>query len=137
MIPLSTVRLLRQWAAWGQGQSLDYPSMSPMFGERALKTPLYGATHMPDGIAEMEHAVCMLDFTDRYIIIQRWCRHRSYRQLAAQVGVSVWRISRLLKGAESELHRQFELIYDLRDALVQANKACYIQSRLHNCHQRT
>jgi hypothetical protein len=111
MIPLSTIKLLRQWASWGNGQSIDYPSMSPMFGERALKTPLYGVGHIPDGIAEMEQAVCRLEFTERYIIIQRWQRHRSYRQLASQVGVSTWRISRLLRDAESETHRQLELVY--------------------------
>jgi hypothetical protein len=117
LIPLSTVKLLRAWSRWGEGQSIDYPSMSPMFGERALKTPLYGAGHIPDGIAEIEHAVCMLDFAERYIIIQRWCRHRSYRELALLVGVSVWRISGLLKDAETEVHRQLELVYDLRQAI--------------------
>lgn len=108
MIPLSTVKLLRQWARWGQGQSLDYPSMSPMFGERALKTPLYGATHTPDDVAELERVVCQLEYTDRYIIIQRWQRHRSYRELANLVGVSTWRVSQLLKEAEAEVHRLLE-----------------------------
>lgn len=111
MIPLSTIKLLRQWAAWGQGQSIDYPSMSPMFGERALKTPLYGVGHIPDGIAEMEMAVCSLDFDERYLIIQRWQRHRSYRELAKMVGVSTWRVSRLLKDAESEVHRTLDMVY--------------------------
>jgi hypothetical protein len=82
-----------------------------MFGERALKTPLYGVGHIPDGIAEMEKAVCRLDFDERYIIIQRWQRHRSYRELAKMVGVSTWRVSRLLKDAESEVHRQLEIVY--------------------------
>jgi hypothetical protein len=121
VIPLSTVKLLRAWARWGEGQNISYPSISPMFGERALKTPLYGAGHVPDGVAQMEHAVCMLDYPDRYLIIQRWCRHQSYRQLARSVGVSTWRVSRLLKQAESEVDRQLELIYDLRAALAAPN----------------
>ena len=127
MIPISTLKVLRAWARWGESQNIDYPSMSPMFGERALKTPLFGITHIPDGIAEMEAAVCALGFDDRYIIIQRWCRHRSYRQLARQVGVSTWRLSRLLKNAEAEIHRQYELIFDIRDALIALPKqGCYI-----------
>lgn len=82
-----------------------------MFGERALKTPLYGVGHTPDGVAEMETAVCRLNFDERYIIIQRWQRRRSYRQLAKQVGVSTYRISHLLRDAESEVHRQLEIVY--------------------------
>lgn len=85
--------------------------MSPMFGERALKTPLYGASHIPSEVAELERVVCQLEFTDRYIIIQRWQRHRSYRELARLIGVSTWRIGKLLKGAEAEVHRLLETPY--------------------------
>jgi DNA-directed RNA polymerase specialized sigma subunit len=108
MIPLGTVKLLRAWAAWGHGQNLDYPSMSPMFGERALKTPLYGIDHAPADILEMEAAVCRLEFADRDIIIQRWQRRRTFRQMAEYLGVSRWTIGRRIRQAESEVHRQLE-----------------------------
>ena len=129
MIPLSTIKLLRAWASWGQGQSIDYPSMSPMFGERALKTPLYGVGHVPEGIAEMEAAVCRLEFDQRYIIIQKWQRHRNWTQLSKMVGVSSWRIRKLLQAAEAEVHRQLELVYGL------TQNAVLNRDRLNNCQQ--
>ena len=89
-----------------------------MFRERALKMPLYGTGHCPDGVAEMEHAVCCLSFDQRYLIIQYWCRKRTFSQLAKQVGVSYFRVRQLLKAAESEVHRQYELVFDLQDALA-------------------
>jgi DNA-directed RNA polymerase specialized sigma24 family protein len=89
-----------------------------MFGERALKTPLYGKTEMPYGIAEMEHAVCMLTFDQRYVIVQWYCRHRRVGELARLVGVSRWRAMRLVKDAESEVHRQLEMLYELQDAVA-------------------
>src|SRR5277367_4017194 len=118
MIPLSTVKLLRAWARWGEGQSIDYPSMSPMFGERALKTPLYGKTEMPADVGEMEHAVCMLSFDDRYLIVQWYCRRRDLTDLAKLIGVSRWRAMRLLKAAEAETHRQLEMVYELQSAVA-------------------
>lgn len=89
-----------------------------MFGERALKTPLYGAGHCPEGIAEIEQAVCRLSFDDRYIIIQRWQRRRSYLELAKMIGVTRYRVFRLLKEAEAEVHRQLELVYDLQESVA-------------------
>jgi hypothetical protein len=82
-----------------------------MFGERALKTPLYGSGHIPDGIAEMERAVCLLSFDDRYLIIQRWQRRRTYGELAQLTGVTRYRVFRMLKDAESEVHRLLDLQY--------------------------
>jgi Sigma-70, region 4 len=111
MIPLSTVKLLRAWAQWGETQSISYPSMSPMFGERALKAPLFGVGHIPDGVWEMERAVCNLTYEDRDIIIQRWQRHRTYAQIALRLGCSRWTIGRRIKGAEAEVHRLLEDVY--------------------------
>src|SRR5271165_4275225 len=118
MIPLNTLKALRAWASWGSSVYIDYPSYSAMFRERALKTPLYGAGHCPDGVAEMEHAVCMLDYDQRYLIIQYWCRKRTFRQLGQDVGVSTYRARQLLKAAESEVHRQYEMVYELQDLLA-------------------
>jgi len=111
MIPLSTIKLLRQWSAWGEAQSINYPKMSPMFGERALKTPLFGTGHIPDGVWEMEKAVCALTQEERDIIIQRWQRHRTYRYIAERLGYSRWTIGRRIRAAEAEVHRQLEQIY--------------------------
>jgi hypothetical protein len=108
-VNLSTIKLLREWARWGQGQSIDYPSMSPMFGERALKSPLYGVGHIPEGILEVEIVVCLLAWEDRQIIIQRWQRHRSYRQLAGLLNCSLYRITQRLKVAECEIDRLLNL----------------------------
>jgi hypothetical protein len=111
VIPLSTIKLLRAWATWGESQSLAYPSMSPMFGERALKAPLFGVGHIPEGVWEMERAVCNLTYEDRDIIIQRWQRRRTYHQIAERLGCSRWTIGRRIKDAESEVHRQLEAAY--------------------------
>lgn len=109
MIPLSTVKLLRAWARWGESHSIDFPSMSPMFGERALKTPLFGVDHIPPDVLEMEYAVCRLHFDDRMIIIHRWQRRMSYRQIALRIGKSHSQIGSMLRLAEAEVHRQLEM----------------------------
>lgn len=108
MIPLSTLKTLRAWAHWGQVNSLDYPSMSPMFGERTLKTPLYGVDEAPPDIYRMEISVCRLEPYDRLLIIQRWQRRASYREIAKLSGLSFAQIGRDLKLAEAEVHRIFE-----------------------------
>jgi hypothetical protein len=108
VIPLSTFKILRAWANWGQGHSLDYPSKSAMFGERTLKTPLYGAHEAPPDIYRMELAVCALEPYGRILIIQRWQRRASYRQIAKTVGLSFKTVDRDLKYAEAEVHRIFD-----------------------------
>ena len=93
MAHISTVRLLRDWARWGQAQSIDYPTMSPMFGERALKTPLYGVGHLPEGVAEVEKAVCELQWFHRDVLVARYQRHLSWAKIALRIGKS-WRTAR-------------------------------------------
>jgi DNA-directed RNA polymerase specialized sigma24 family protein len=82
--------------------------MSPMFGERALKTPLFGADHASPDVLEMEAAVCRLDFEQRDLIIARWQRHMSYRQIAKRIGQPFWSVGPKLRAAESEVHRLLE-----------------------------
>lgn len=84
--------------------------MSPMFGERALKTPLYGVDHVPNDVLEMEVAVCRLDFEERDIIIARWQRHLSYRQIGKRLGLGFWKVGSRLRDAEAEVHRQYEQV---------------------------
>jgi hypothetical protein len=94
MAHLSTVRLLVAWANWGQGQSIDYPSMSPMFGERALKTPLHGSGHIPDDVAEVEAAVCLLEWFYRSALIYRYQRRLSFEAIAVKFGSKDYRYGR-------------------------------------------
>jgi hypothetical protein len=114
MIPLNTIKTLRAWAAWGCGHSLDYPSMSPMFGERALKSPLYSSDYAPPDVYRMELTVCRLEPYDRGLIIQRWQRRASYREMAKFFHVSTYTVSRDLRVAESEVSR----IFDGNDCVV-------------------
>lgn len=79
-----------------------------MFGERALKTPLFGVDHAPPDILEMEAVVCRLEFDDRHIIILRWQRGMTFGQIGQSLGVSRWTVRRRLQMAESEVHRLFE-----------------------------
>jgi DNA-directed RNA polymerase specialized sigma24 family protein len=116
-VNLSTLKALHDWAKWGESVYIDFPSYSAMFRERALKMPLYGAGYTPEGIAEMEHAICQLSFDQRYLIIQRYCRHLSLNQLGKAVGVSWYRAKQLLRAAESEVHRQYEMVYEMRELL--------------------
>ena len=93
MAHLSTIKLLRQWARWGIAHNIDYPSMSPMFGERALKTPLYGQGHTPEDVWQVEQIVCALPFDLRDVIIQRYCRHATWEQMGARMGAN-WRTAK-------------------------------------------
>jgi hypothetical protein len=117
MIPLNTLKVLRSWARWGESIFIDYPSKSAFFGERALKTPLYGTGHIPEGVAEMEHAICALSYDQRYLIIQRYCRKVRYFHLGRLLGVSNYLARQRLKAAEAEVHRQFERVYEMQELL--------------------
>lgn len=93
MAHISTVRLLVAWARWGEGQSADYPSMSPMFGERALKTPLHGVGHIPPDVADVEAVICQLEWFYRSALIARYQRHLNWTKLGEYFGTS-WRTAR-------------------------------------------
>ncbi len=120
MIPLSSMQLLRAWARWGESQGLGYPAMSAFFGERALKSPVFLAGAAPDGVLEVEMAVCALDVEDRDLIIQRWQRHMTFEQIAERHGYSRMTAARKLKAAESEFHRQLDLIFAISLEIVNA-----------------
>ena len=107
MAHISTIKLLIAWANWGQGQSIDYPSMSPMFGERALKTPLYGTDHIPPEVAIIEAAVCRLAWADRDILIMRYQRHLTFVKMGQRLGKSRWTAKSLLRRAEDAV--QYEI----------------------------
>lgn len=84
-----------------------------MFGERALKTPLFGIGHAPDGVLEMERAVCQLTYDERSVLVQRYQRRLSHRKLAVFLGCSVWETGRRIREAEESVHIELERVYGL------------------------
>ena len=106
MESLSTVSLLYKWARWGEGQSIDYPSISPMFGESALRTPLYGTGYCDPEVFHVEQIICKLEFDDRDCLIQRFQRRRTWEQMGTRFGVN-WRTAKKRTGtAVGEVHRR-------------------------------
>ena len=104
MISLSTIKLLREWARWGEANNIGYPSLSPMFGERALKTALFGIGHIPPDVMRTEIAVCRLTWEYRQVLILRYQRHMPWRQIANQVNRD-WRTAKTMtQRAENEVH---------------------------------
>lgn len=106
MAHISTIKLLRAWARWGIANNIDYPTMSPMFGERALKTPLFGIGHAPEDVLLVERVICSLCYEDRDALIQRYQRRKSWEQMAYRIGCD-WRTAkRRTQQAEDEVHRK-------------------------------
>ena len=83
-----------------------------MFGERALKTPLYGLEYIPPDIEITDKAVCAVDFYDRNVIILRYQRHLSFRELARKLEVKIWRVGKILNAAEAAIHHERKRIED-------------------------
>jgi|GEM_PF-5936831 len=123
MISLSTVKLLREWAKWGEAHNLDYPKMSPMFGERALKAPLYGIGHIPPDVMKVERAVCCLSPDDRDVIIYRYQWHMSFPQMGIRIGRTRWVAQRRLQRAEQAVHNEFVKSSTCSPAPTHARKA--------------
>lgn len=105
MAHISTIKLLRQWARWGASNNIDYPSMSPMFGERTLKTPLFGPGETPLEVLEVERAVCRLHWGLRYALIQRYQRMATWEVIARRMNCD-WRTAKgTVQRAEDDVHR--------------------------------
>lgn len=96
------------WAAWGRGHNIDYPSMSPMFGERALKSPLYDHGEAPPEVTLCDRAVCALDPQNRRIIILKFQSKASYRAMAEAIGIHLKDVRERLDGAIGEVHYQIQ-----------------------------
>jgi hypothetical protein len=101
-----TIKLLVEWARWGSMQNIGYPTMSPMFGERALKAPLYGAGYIPPDVMLVEQCVCRIEWQFREIIIQRYQRKRTFVQIGRDMGISRWAARGRLNRAESAVHHE-------------------------------
>jgi DNA-directed RNA polymerase specialized sigma24 family protein len=104
MIPLSTHSLLKAWAQWGASHHIGYPRMSPMFGERALKTPLFPTDYCPPDVVQIEAAVCQVDPDERQIIISRYQWHMTVTQMAHRLGCSRSSARRKIDKAQWAVH---------------------------------
>jgi hypothetical protein len=103
-VNLSTIKLLREWARWGEAQNICYPSMSPMFGERALKTALFGIGYIPPDVMRVEWAVCGLVWDLRFVLILRYQRQLPWSRIALVIDRD-WRTARnRTQLAENEVH---------------------------------
>ena len=56
--------------------------MSPMFGERALKTHLFGSGHIPSDVWLVEQAVCKIAWDHRNALILRYQRRLAFGLIA-------------------------------------------------------
>ena len=100
---LSTIRLLRQWARFGSTDSLGYPRHAAHETLR-ITSSLYGSTHIPSEIAEVEAIICELPYVWRDALIQRYQRHATWAAIAARFGNS-WRTAKKITiEAEDEVH---------------------------------
>jgi hypothetical protein len=77
---IGTHMLLKSWGAWGKGIHLGIPTMSPMFGERALKTPLYADSDPNPELASLDGIICRLEPEHRTLVIQKYSNHWPTRQ---------------------------------------------------------
>ena len=82
-----------------------------MFGERALKSPLYGANDIPPDVMEVEQAVCRLDWEDRQVLVLRYQRHMSFPAIAQSMGLSRWSAKPRLKRAEDAVEYEINCAY--------------------------
>ena len=82
-IILGTHLLLSKWGSWGT-INLGLPSMSPMFGERALKTPLYSESDPDPELSSVDIAVCHIEAEHRGIIIRKYCWRWATKQFLRQ-----------------------------------------------------
>lgn len=106
MIHLSTIQLLREWAKWGESQNIDYPTMSPMFGERALKTPLFGSGHIPTSVWDIERAVCKIAWEHRNALILRYQRRLTFGHIASRMGCQTRTARARVRTAEHAVHHE-------------------------------
>jgi hypothetical protein len=107
MIPISSRAVLLAWARWGAIQNLGYPALSPMFGERALKTPLYASTYAPPDVLEMDRAVGMVEPGERRIIIHRYLWRMSHTELGERWGLTRNKARHRLEAAEYAVHAAY------------------------------
>lgn len=101
-IILGTHILLSRWGHWGSIH-LGLPSRSPMFGERALKTPLYSASEPDPELSKIDAVVCRIEADHRSVIIRKYCGqwptrqfmrhyHWTFNKYCLQLEQSIWAV---------------------------------------------
>src|SRR5271169_1773348 len=111
MIPTGTRSVLLAWAKWGQLQNLGYPRLSPMFGERALKTPLFASTYAPADVLEMDRAVGLIEPDERRMVIHRYLWRMTHSELANRWGLTRHKARHRVESAEYAVHVAYISLY--------------------------
>lgn len=96
--------MLSAWGSWGRCVHIGLPRMSPMFGERALKTPLYGGDEGPPEMLEVDKAVCKIDPHERHLLIERYQWRTPWWICTQKKGWSKSKYYRYLESAEWAVH---------------------------------
>lgn len=77
-----------------------------MFGERALKTALFGIGYIPPDVLEVELVVCRLEWELRFVLILRYQRHLPWSRIGRVIDRD-WRTARTrTQAAEAEVHHK-------------------------------
>ena|ERR1700678_1344249 len=105
---VGTVAALQSWGRWGRGSNLGLPTMSPMFGNRALKTPLYSEDNPDPGVMAIDAVVCRLEATEKSIIIRYFQHQWSVRQFLKEYKWGFSRYNRELEGAVMAVHVELD-----------------------------
>ena len=118
---LSTIKLLRQWARFGSTDSLGYPRHAAHETLR-ITSSLYGSTHIPSEIAEVEAIICKLDYDLRDALIQRYQRKATWAEMADRMGRS-WRTAkRMTQEAENIVHERLNAVGEKGKNTVQSSR---------------
>lgn len=100
--------LLTAWGSWGRCGHIGLPKMSPMFGERALKTPLYGQEEGPPEMMEIDRAVCRVELSERRLLIERYQWRIPWRIAVRKYHCSRYKYHQFLETAEWAVHVQLQ-----------------------------
>lgn len=103
-----TRELLKDWGRWGFAIHLGLPTRCPMFGNRALKTPLYGEGEGDPTLMLADRIVCRLEQQHRLTLIERYQWRSPVRELIAKKGWSKSRYFRELESAQWAFHVELE-----------------------------
>ena len=108
--------LLWTWARWGALQNLGYPQRAAFAGNG--KMPLYSPTDCTPEVAEVEKAVCQLEYEDRCTIICRYIWRMKYHELAERFGCSMSKAHRKVLDAESAFRIQYNYLQDGKNSSI-------------------
>ena len=75
-----------------------------MFGERALRTPLYASTEAPPDMLAVDQAVCRIELPERRLIIERYQWRVPWWLAARRNGWSKSKYYRTVEAAEWSVH---------------------------------